>query len=1337
MSEESIRSQTNKSQSSNPNEQITSRKDEEEENKKITTQLGILKVTRIRDGVFIADKYILSNSSFMSCFKITRIINASGEKFECYVEDLAFKIINISWEESPNQDLFDPEYVVADEIENFIDDSIKANEGLLIYSKRGTCRSCIIIIIYFMKKYNWSLQKSMEYLKIKKPDMLIPYYFVNQLSNYEEKLNTSEKSVNWFGAKHKDENEEIISNTFVNCYLIKYLPVKLNSHFKKNKHVGWDKNDKKDNYSKELYFKTSLREITSHKKLKPKRGCIKRNINNRKVETVIENPSLYSRSKNNDKFNNSVSINSENELNTDIKKIENGLPGNIKVEDKINEVENDGSKIRKISSYSFSQNNNQLFKDNHDSKNAANVSKIRKINKTNKILSIKKQSTDYNEISKTIKNYIDNANNGSITSNEGPKNNMRNRNNMLKINTNNINSNSIINSNFNTNYNTNYNTNNDIKTNGNNNISYDNSEVYSIINSQISNQLSNKETFAVNNNKNDKQMQNITFNNFFINNTELNNIAPNINYNNNSNKLITDDTLSISKNENNYQINLIDQITESGLDSSNTITPQINEINNFQKNENINNDSIDNQNINPIINPEESVKDSYINSGSFLESANNNNNENYQKNEVLPEREINENDYNEILKGNFECNEKIESESYNDNNNIGNFKNTNDIFINSENNAPEIIENNIDYNNNYTTVNYDENSNNYNFNQIANYQDNTQIGAEIGDIIKTQSSIEKPPIRNLSQPLINNIPSKILESPKITKEQPRNEIMTTEQKIDSTPQVSTQKIPNMPQSINLNYFDDGSSSVSSIRQSINENPVPPIKNITNAPFPGFQFNQETEESKKEIAVKMPEPIPIQRMPKMPEYSEIINEQQTPSRIPIHQNRQVSSEIRRNKIPYRLCGTPTIKNRYIINENNNGRSHIFGFFDSPIMLQKHENSQIDVQTSEIPLSQGFDETIKNKTAEISQTIGVPQIYQNNENYLFSQSCKIVRPPSKTQLFRRIPRPRNNSKNEYSQDYSLLNNSQFTNISQNIQESQAPKIYTFPQNNKMQNQKKQNIYFPEKEIIRPYSQMNQQKNINNIRLQKNKILNNLNSMEMISNLSQVPASQPIINNNLNKTNLISLDNSNNVYPLNNYNQNSNYNKVEGIRRTFSLEMTGHRNFLEDNYVQDKNYNNFDKQSLNANRNTKTNLKLVNQNVNIHNSNYYKNDRYVSSYQKYNNITNNNQNNRIANNYILTKPNSKQIPIKKPNYNKNNKNYITYDNNNIVTNPVNNYYIYPNKERNTVNKVYRKIQRPGLQVAVTTPLIQMRSQNLYPNYFITQNKILLMKNRPYGHM
>jgi hypothetical protein len=55
----------------------------------------------------------------------------------------------------------------------FIDEALNNFKGVMIISTTNQCRSIIIAQTYLMTKYKWNASKTLEYLAIKKPDLLI------------------------------------------------------------------------------------------------------------------------------------------------------------------------------------------------------------------------------------------------------------------------------------------------------------------------------------------------------------------------------------------------------------------------------------------------------------------------------------------------------------------------------------------------------------------------------------------------------------------------------------------------------------------------------------------------------------------------------------------------------------------------------------------------------------------------------------------------------------------------------------------------------------------------------------------------------------------------------------------------------------------------------------------------------------------------------------------------------------------------------------------------------------------------------------------------------------
>jgi protein-tyrosine phosphatase len=64
---------------------------------------------------------------------------------------------------------------------------------VLVHSVRGQSRATCALAAYIMRKYQWSLLKSLEFLNSRRPDLEIRATFINQLSAYEARMTNSLK----------------------------------------------------------------------------------------------------------------------------------------------------------------------------------------------------------------------------------------------------------------------------------------------------------------------------------------------------------------------------------------------------------------------------------------------------------------------------------------------------------------------------------------------------------------------------------------------------------------------------------------------------------------------------------------------------------------------------------------------------------------------------------------------------------------------------------------------------------------------------------------------------------------------------------------------------------------------------------------------------------------------------------------------------------------------------------------------------------------------------------------------------------------------------------------
>ena len=178
----------------------------------------IINISKIKDSFFIGDKISGINLEVLIQFKISHIINTAGTEILNYFESIGIEYLTLNWVESPSQILFDSNDQIIEKILYFIAQALSRGEGLLIISLKGKDRCCIIVVIYLMRKYNWSVDKCIEYIKSKKEDIEIEPYFIKQLKEYEARLSkiNGVTTNNWNELSNNNNDENLLRNTYVN-----------------------------------------------------------------------------------------------------------------------------------------------------------------------------------------------------------------------------------------------------------------------------------------------------------------------------------------------------------------------------------------------------------------------------------------------------------------------------------------------------------------------------------------------------------------------------------------------------------------------------------------------------------------------------------------------------------------------------------------------------------------------------------------------------------------------------------------------------------------------------------------------------------------------------------------------------------------------------------------------------------------------------------------------------------------------------------------------------------------------------------------------------------------
>ena len=257
----------------------------------------MVNIAKISDGLFIGDVIAGTTPDIIFEFKISHMINAAFNQIPSQFLSYGIKYLNLNWPENPSSQKPIIQDDTVSKIVNFIDNSVKNGDGLMIYSVKGQNRCCVVIIVYLMKKYFWSFEKSKEYLLSKKQDMKITKNFLDQLLSYEAYLHkllpNKKRSTKWDIENIRDKEELLMTNTYINEVELAKKKNNLTENKIKdtNRHVGWADDNKNNigdverrlvnyNIENDLYFKRNVKDITSHLNItKDLKSIIKNNKN--------------------------------------------------------------------------------------------------------------------------------------------------------------------------------------------------------------------------------------------------------------------------------------------------------------------------------------------------------------------------------------------------------------------------------------------------------------------------------------------------------------------------------------------------------------------------------------------------------------------------------------------------------------------------------------------------------------------------------------------------------------------------------------------------------------------------------------------------------------------------------------------------------------------------------------------------------------------------------------------------------------------------------------------------------------------------------------------------
>lgn len=153
----------------------------------------IIGAIKIKDGLFIGDEFASQDLEFVIANKVTHVVNCASREVPNHWEAIGVTYLNLQWQDRDNQIIF-----VQNEEERifeFIESAVAKAESVLVHSLRGQTRASCAITCYIMRKYRWSLLKTLEYLNSRRPELEIRATYIQQLSSLEARLKFSTPAI--------------------------------------------------------------------------------------------------------------------------------------------------------------------------------------------------------------------------------------------------------------------------------------------------------------------------------------------------------------------------------------------------------------------------------------------------------------------------------------------------------------------------------------------------------------------------------------------------------------------------------------------------------------------------------------------------------------------------------------------------------------------------------------------------------------------------------------------------------------------------------------------------------------------------------------------------------------------------------------------------------------------------------------------------------------------------------------------------------------------------------------------------------------------------------------
>lgn len=174
---------------------------------------------KVKDGLFLGDEFAAQDLEFVVANKVTRIINCAFRQVPNHWEPIGVHYLSFAWFDTENQVILDSSDKNLSSVFNFIEQGLESGESVLVHSVRGVSRCVCIITAYLMKKYMWSLYKSLDFIAFRRPDLDLNPGFVTQLGSFEARMirNSRIPRTDQWDQVLENGEELILRNTFLNA----------------------------------------------------------------------------------------------------------------------------------------------------------------------------------------------------------------------------------------------------------------------------------------------------------------------------------------------------------------------------------------------------------------------------------------------------------------------------------------------------------------------------------------------------------------------------------------------------------------------------------------------------------------------------------------------------------------------------------------------------------------------------------------------------------------------------------------------------------------------------------------------------------------------------------------------------------------------------------------------------------------------------------------------------------------------------------------------------------------------------------------------------------------